>query len=253
MAALRPLLPTKLCHRHHLFRTFIDARVKWVGDPYLDTAILKEKHLKPLISLKNLICSYPSKSLPLSTASALKTHLSLPTTTLSFCLRYPSVFTIFQPGHGLPLHIKLTAQALGVHYEESAIDSTPSHRLDAVNRLAKLLMLTRNHKLPVDIIDRLKWDLGLPRDYVTLLLSDYPDYFDVRCVRDELSGKDLLCLELVCWREELAVPELVRRERERGRRGSRISYSMNFPRGFQLEKRIQDWVDQWQVISFFYT
>lgn len=93
------------------------------------------------------------------------------------------------------------------------------------------------------------WDLGLPPNYVADLLSDYPDYFNVRTVKDEATGNELLVLELMSWRDELAVSALQERAKDgyfNGKPGTRIRFSMNFPRGFDLEKRVKAWVDQWQ-------
>ena len=43
----------KLPHRFHQIRTFINAGIKWVRDPYLDFAVQREKDLKQAISLKS--------------------------------------------------------------------------------------------------------------------------------------------------------------------------------------------------------
>ncbi|XLR52698.1 hypothetical protein HN51_020914 [Arachis hypogaea] len=68
------------------------------------------------------------------------------------------------------------------------------NRVDIVHRIARLLMLVGMGKLPLYIIEKLKWDLGLPHphDYVKTLLADYPDYFDVCSIEDPLSGKVVL-------------------------------------------------------------
>jgi hypothetical protein len=241
---------TKLPHRFHQIRTFINARIKWVRDPYLDFAVQREKDLKQAISLKNQILSTPSKSLSLSTASLLKPHLNLPTSTSNFSLKYPSLFTQFH----IPPHLHLTPQALSLHKEESSIHNSPTHRNDTVRRLAKLLMLTRASKLPLYIIDRLKWDMGLPHNYISTLLSDYPDYFQVCEVRDEASGEEVLGLELVSWREDLAVSELERRVGIYGdlgrKKGMRISFPMCLTKGFELEKKVRDWVEEWQALPY---
>ncbi|KAL6297598.1 hypothetical protein ACE6H2_005740 [Prunus campanulata] len=93
-----------LPHRFNTIRAFVNAKVKWVRDPYLDYAVEREKDLKQVISFKNQIISNLSKSLPLSAASLLKPHLNLPTTSTKFFQKYPSFFSIFQPSPGLPPH-----------------------------------------------------------------------------------------------------------------------------------------------------
>lgn len=48
--------------------------------------------------------------------------------------------------------------------------------------------------------------------------------------------------------------EMERREAyvngSRVKKGLRIRYSMNFPKGYELEKRVKNWVDQWQDLPY---
>ncbi|RYR69529.1 hypothetical protein Ahy_A03g016085 [Arachis hypogaea] len=66
------------------------------------------------------------------------------------------------------------------------------NHVDIVHRIARLLMLAGMGKLPLYVIEKLKWDLGLLHDYVKTLLADYPDYFDVCSIEDPLSIKVVL-------------------------------------------------------------
>ncbi|KAJ4825174.1 hypothetical protein Tsubulata_022541 [Turnera subulata] len=249
------LCTAKLHHQFHQTRSFIAARVKWVRDAYLDKAVSKEKDLKQIISLKNQILSSPSKSLPLSSLSLLKPQFKLPTTTQKFLQKYPYVFSEFQPSPSLPLHVKLTPLALSVHKEEQAIYNSRDYRDDAIKRLAKLLMLTRAKRLPLHVIDMFKFDLGLPRDYITAVLSDYPEYFHVCEDKDSLASNErTFFLELVSWKDELAVSELEKRAANGDimnvKRGQRIPFTLNYPSGFDLKKKVQDWVFQWQGLPY---
>ncbi|OMO75198.1 hypothetical protein CCACVL1_16295 [Corchorus capsularis] len=216
-------------HRMLLVRTFVNARIKWVREPFLDMAVRREKNLKPIISLKNQIVSYPSNSLPVSSDfSPLKTHF-----TSRLFQRYPSVFSEFQPSPSLPLHVKLTPQAMTLHKEELAIHSSASHRNDTVQRLAKLLMLTGAGRLPLHIIDRFEYDLGLPSHYITFLLSDYPEYFQICENKNYADGKDedTPFLELISWRKELAVSEMEKRASSSGN----VEVKKEMPLRFSME------------------
>lgn len=125
------------------------------------------------------------------------------------------------------------------------------YRKDVAERLAKLLMLTRAGKLPLYLIDMFKYDLGLPHDYLLTLLLEFPEYFQI-CdtgFRDS-SGDIVFGLELVSWRDELAVSEMEKRARREGQSATRIKYSMNLPRGFDVEKRVLEWVDEWQNLPY---
>ncbi|KAI4296193.1 hypothetical protein L6164_036170 [Bauhinia variegata] len=206
-------ISSKLPNQLNIVRTFVNARVKWVRDPYLDTAVQKEKNLKQVISLKNQIISSPSESLPLSTASLLKTPFNLPTTTAKFMDKYHFVFAHFQSSPRLHPHVRLTPRALALHREEMAIHDSPTNREDTVQRLAKLLMLA-----------------------------------------DPSTGKELLALELVSWRKELATSELEKRVMRwdcSGQKGSHnIAFPMSLPKGFDLEKKVKNWVEEWQALPY---
>ncbi|KAI5356334.1 hypothetical protein L3X38_009229 [Prunus dulcis] len=243
-----------LPHRFNTIRAFVNAKVKWVRDPYLDYAVEREKDLKQVISFKNQIISNPSKSLPLSAASLLKPHLNLPTTSSKFFQKYPSFFSVFQPSPGLPPHVKLTPQTLLFHKKESTIHTSMSNKYNATERLAKLLMLAGVTKLPMHLINRLKWDLGLPHDIVGTLLADFPDYFEACEVEDAVTGKVEIALGLVCWRKELAFSQLERRPimvcASNAKLSKHIGFPMNFLKGFDLENRVKDWVEEWQALPY---
>ncbi|KAL1828316.1 hypothetical protein DCAR_0207520 [Daucus carota subsp. sativus] len=235
---------TAILRRHPLqqhLRSFVDARIKWVRDPYLDNAVEKEKNLKQLISLKNIILSHHSKTLPVAAVSG---HLKLPTTASKFIDKYPSVFNHFLSLKPLSHpQVRVTKQALSLHKLETLICNSAKQKLDSAERLVKLLMLTKRNKLPLFVIDKLKFDLGLPFNYVLDLLPDFPDYFQIVSMENFGFG-----LELVSWRKDLAFSVMELRMREKGR--IPIRFSMNFPRGFDLQKKVRDWVAEWQNLPY---
>ncbi|KAK6157028.1 hypothetical protein DH2020_011276 [Rehmannia glutinosa] len=63
-------------------------------------------------------------------------------------------------------------------------------------------------------------------------------------------GDVVFGLELVSWRDDLAVSEMEKKGIEEGETGMRIKCSMNLPRGFDLQKRVLDWVDEWQNLPY---
>ncbi|CAH9116685.1 unnamed protein product [Cuscuta epithymum] len=239
-------------------RTFVNAKVKWVRDPYLDTAVENEKNLKPLLTLKSLILSQPSKTLPLRTISPLKPQLRLPTTALTFIQRYPYVFKIFRPPNSRlsTPHVKLTPKALSLHNDETLITGLSLYQKDVAERLTKLLMLARARRLPLDVIDKFRFDLGLPYDYILSFLPEFPDYFqicDMGFKDPSSSGPPVFGLELVKWRDDLAVSvmeERVRSEVSENGKGGHIRFSINLPGGFDLQKRVANWVEEWQNLPY---
>ncbi|XP_021724099.1 protein ROOT PRIMORDIUM DEFECTIVE 1-like [Chenopodium quinoa] len=251
---------------HHLLpqftlhRTFIDARIKWVRDPFLDFAVEREKNLRHCCSLKNLLLSSPSYSLPISLASLHKSRLNLPshTTALYFFHRYPSLFTLSPP------NVKLTPQFLTLHKEEQEIHDSMLQKESAVQRLVRFLMIARSCRIPVSVIDDLKFDLGLPDNYVLDFVSYFPEYFrlcklkcreigDVGSDNCENLGGFEVGLELIKWRKELGVPMILRKEFEDdlgSKKGRVVKFPLNFPPGFDLQKKVKDWVDEWQCLPY---
>lgn len=80
------------------------------------------------------------------------------------------------------------------------------------------------------------------------------DYFQVCEITDPVTNKETLALELVSWRKELAVSEMERKvcngDISNLRKGRCIEFPMNFPRGFDLEKKVKNWVEKWQELPY---
>ena len=245
----------KPLHQGHR-RGLVDfAAIKHVRDRGLDHAVEREKHLKPVLAVKNLIKSEPSKSLPISIITQQKDFLKIPIRPIELIRRYPSVFQEFLPGGiGIHPHVKLTQQVLDLDIEEQLVYKSENYKNDVANRLLKLLMISRIDKIPLKLLDLFLWDLGLPQDCVKSLVPEFPDYF--RVLRDKNlspgSGSDL-GLELVCWSNELAVSVMEKKAkgRETGYvKGMPIEFPMHFSKGFEVDKRLKQWINDWQKLPY---
>lgn len=107
-------------------------------------------------------------------------------------------------------------------------------------------MINRINKIPLEILDLLKWDLGLPKGYVETMVPEFPDYF--RVVKSRLRG----CsgeLELVCWSKEHAVSVLEKKAKDYTK-GSLIAFPMKFSNGFVVDKKMKRWFDDWQKLPY---
>lgn len=248
----------KLRRPQHHHRSIVDlAGVKCVRDRGLDHAVEKEKNLKPMLNLKDLLKSEPSKSLPISIIVDKKETLQLPIRPIDFVRTYPSVFEEFLPGGvGIHPHVRLTPEGLALDEEEQSIYQTQSYQKEAADRLLKLLMLGRINKIPLRILDQLKWDLGLPQNFAESLIPEFPDYFHVTGGHNNSPAKsdsNTLDLELVCWTSELAVSVMekaaMKGESERTK-GMPISFPLQFSRGFEMDKKYKKWVDEWQKLPY---
>ncbi|XP_076891196.1 uncharacterized protein LOC143542511 [Bidens hawaiensis] len=221
--------------RRHLTTSSVVSSINWVRDRALDHAVEKERDLKPMINLKNLINSEPSKSLPLSIISDQRSSLCITNRPIDFIRKYPSVFQEYLPaGIQIHPHVKLTPETLTLDADEQIMFETESYKIDVANRLLKLLMLARVNKIPLSVINRLKWDLGLPDNYTVSIVPQFPDYFKVTGNGDEL--------ELVCWNDELAVSVM--------EANSMSSFPVQYSRGFEVDKKFKRWVDDWQKLPY---
>lgn len=188
-----------------------------------------------MLNVKNLLNSEPSKSLPISIISDKRASLGIPIRPIDFIRKYPSVFQEFLPGGlGIHPHVKLTPEILTLDAEEQLLFQSEIQKQDVANRLLKLLMIARINKLPLCVIDRLKWDLGLPHDYTQTVVPHFPDYFQVTSNGNEL--------ELVCWSDEIAVSVMEKK--------SMSSFPLQYSRGFELDKKFKKWVDGWQKLPY---
>lgn len=232
-------------------RTFVDdVEIKFIRDRGLDHAVEKEKDLKPMVNLKNLIKSEPSKSLPLSSIVESKDKLGIPFRPIEFIRKYPSIFEEYFPGNiRVHPHVRLTPEILNLDAEEQLIYDSDTFKKGAADRLLKLLMLCRVNEIPLKLIDMLKWDLGLPDNYVATLVPEFPDYFQVKKIKNSNDG----LLELVCWSHELAV-SVMEKKAMTGKlgymKGMPLSFHMQFSRGFKMDKKLKKWINEWQKLPY---
>ncbi|KAF8091382.1 hypothetical protein N665_0446s0002 [Sinapis alba] len=220
---------------------------KFVRDRGLDHAVEREKNLRPLLSIKDLVTSEPSKSLPISVITTQKDSLRVPLRPIEFIRSFPSVFHEFLPGGiGIQPHISLTPETLNLDAEEQLVYVSESYKQGLADRLLKLLMINRINKIPLEILDLLKWDLGLPQGYVDTMVPEFPDYF--RVIKSKLRG----CsgeLELVCWSKEHSVSVLEKKAKAYTK-GSPIAFPMKFSNGFVVDKKMKKWIDDWQKLPY---
>ncbi|KAK6114766.1 hypothetical protein DH2020_007035 [Rehmannia glutinosa] len=231
---------------HDHIRTLYDAvsTLKCPRDRGLDHAVERERHLKPVLNLKNLIISEPSKSVPLSLITQSKETLGIPFRPIEFIRKYPSIFEEFSPGSlNIQPHIKLTPEIVSLNSEEKLVYQSVNYKQDIARRLLKLLMISRINKIPIFLLERLRWELGLPADYEKDIIPEFPDYFRVIDGRD--LGENGKVLELVCWTEEFAVSELENKAKD-----GKTQFCLQYSKEFEMDKKYKKWVDEWQKLPY---
>ncbi|KAK3149865.1 hypothetical protein QOZ80_3AG0224050 [Eleusine coracana subsp. coracana] len=218
-------------------RGFLEARVPWARDRALDHVVEREGHLVPFLLTKDalLVSAPPPHAVPLH---SLPSTIPFPFRPLRFLQLYPSAFALSPH----PIEVSPTQRLSALHAAEAqTLDST---RPDAADRLLRLLMLAPSRALPLRLVARLRLDLGLAPDFTRSLLPHYPDYFAL--------SPDGSVLELVCYRKDLAVSVLQSYAQRTGgyKVGDAVAFQLSFPRGFELDKKVRKWLDDWQRLPY---
>lgn len=121
-------------------------------------------------------------------------------------------------------------------------------------------MMSKTRQIPFQALIPLKWDLGLPDNFIKDWIPKYPDRFLVAKRHDGLP-----CLSLSRWDEELAVSQL-QKSAEKGepdggigsgsshyrnfKKGGMLVFPMNFPRGYGSQKKVIAWMDEFHRLPY---
>ncbi|XP_041001817.1 protein WHAT'S THIS FACTOR 9, mitochondrial [Juglans microcarpa x Juglans regia] len=230
----------------------VNVKLKWVKDRALDAVVSGERDLRAACILVSMISSSPHSCVPIYLLSRHRGQLGLPhdLKLSTFIRRYP---TVFQESHNLdgggtrvPC-FGLTPEVLKLHQEE--LDIIEKNQVDLVNRLRKLLMLTRDRTLPLQTIDQLKWDLGLPNDYHYSLIPHHSRFFSLVTLPDKRDG-----LKLLSWDNDLAVSQLQKnaalQQNENDVKNGCLAFPIGFTRGFGLRRKSMEWLKEWQRLPY---
>ncbi|KAG8375289.1 hypothetical protein BUALT_Bualt10G0084900 [Buddleja alternifolia] len=230
-------------------RNLVNVKLKWVNDYALDSVVSSSVQLKATCTLVSLIGSHPDYALPIYCLSRYRGQLGLPTDLKlsTFIRRYPNIFQEFHrpDSKGTPVPwYELTNEALDVYNQETHFTYEDCY-VDILNRLQKLLMLTKERLLPLQTIDQLSWDLGLPYDYENKLVAKRPELFSFVKLPDERVG-----LKLLAWDDSLAVSHLELRSSDRVEKEEALAFPIRFTRGFGLKKKCMEWLNEWQKLPY---
>lgn len=220
-------------------------KLKWHKERALDHVVERERDAKAVVALKDIVKKQPGACLPVDVVSKRNRELGLKIRVSRFLRKYPSIFEEYAAEKTNLPWFRLSKEALALEEEEDRIHR--QNESDNAEKLCKLLMMTRPKQLHLALIDELKWDLGLPDNYVQSLVPNYPDYFSIVNMPDNRPG-----LDLVCWNDELAVSTLEKREARVGkyRKGMALAFPINFSKGQEMKQKVVKWLQQWQKLPY---
>ncbi|XP_010455303.1 PREDICTED: uncharacterized protein LOC104736916 [Camelina sativa] len=171
--------------------------------PHFESLVLRDAHLRFLIRSKEFISKQPERILRLDDAGKLYRELGFPRgrKVTRFIPKHPLILQTYRHSDG-KIWLGFTEFMEGLLDEEKSL--MDSMELDRVNRVRKLLMMTKDKRVLLSKIHHTRLIFGIPEDFRDRV-AKYPEYFRV------VTGKDgNRVLELVNWDTNLAVSELER-------------------------------------------
>ncbi|XP_054813805.1 protein WHAT'S THIS FACTOR 1 homolog, chloroplastic isoform X2 [Prosopis cineraria] len=225
--------------------------------PELDRVMELQKKPSLILQLKSIIQSQKHQSILLRD---LEKHVGFVQkwNFMAVIERYPSIFHA-GGGNREPPFVCLTEKARKIASGEAEARALMEPIL--VNSLRKLLMLSVECCVPLETIEFVGPELGLPLDFKTSLIPKYPHFFSVR----EVNGR--ACLVLENWDSSLAVTARETRLAEEGiskpagyQKKVKISkdgnypgpyaFRVNFPAGFRPNVGYLEQFEKWQKMEF---
>lgn len=223
----------------------------------LDRVMDLQKKPSIILQLKSIIQSQKYQSLPLRDLEK-QVGFVKKWNFMAVIEKYPSIFRV-DGGNRTPPSVRLTEKAEKIANEEAEARNLMEPIL--VKNLRKLLMLSVDCRLPLETIESIESELGLPNDFKNSLILKYPEFFTMK----DVNGRAYLQLEN--WDSSLAVT--VREERLAregvmdsfgGRRKVRImkdgnyegpyAFRMDFPAGFRPNMSYLEELERWQKMEF---
>jgi hypothetical protein len=232
--------------------SLVNIKLKWAKDRTMDSVVVGKRDLKAAGILVSIIYSSSECCVPIYRLSRHRGQLGLPDDLklAAFIRRYPNIFveSSFLDTGGSPVPcFGLSCEALKIHREE--VEILWENQFELRDRLCRLLMLTRDWMLPLQTIDQLKWDLGLPYDYQHSFVTNYPERFSFVRLPDDRVG-----LKMLFWDDKLAISELEknasRQQQEEDIKNRTFAFPVSFTRGFGLKRKSMEWLKEWQKLPY---
>ncbi|KAL0911115.1 hypothetical protein M5K25_019228 [Dendrobium thyrsiflorum] len=223
--------------------------------PDLDKVMDLQKKPTRLLRLRSILCTQKSRSLLLRDLEK-EVGFVKKWNFVSLIGKHPTVFKVLGGGASRsPISVRLTDKAERISSDEARVRQLMEPIL--VRHLRKILMMSLDCRIPLQKIELIQSELGLPENFRECLIPKYPDFFSIK----SLNGLEYLNLE--SWDSTLAVTVReesldlgtlkVESKKAVGRDGNfpgPHAFKINYAPGFRPNVHYLEEVQKWQKMAF---
>ncbi|KAK9219930.1 hypothetical protein WN943_008577 [Citrus x changshan-huyou] len=200
--------------------------------PELESALSRNRRWIVNNQIKNIILRLPSQVATVKYLQKKFKTLDLQGKAINWLKKYPCCFEVYFENN--EHYCRLTKRMMSLVEEEESVKEMQESAY--VERLVKLLMMSRNQRLNVVKLNELKRNFGFPDEYIIRILPKYPDMFQLVNYSGRKSSMEI---ELVSWKPELAVSAV---EASAQKQGTEPCFSCCLP---------STWVKSWEKFKEF--
>lgn len=211
--------------------------------------IQSQKPLRRVLMLKRVLANHPHRTMQ---ASELGRELDaaglmMQRKAIFLLNKYPCIFKISQSPLWDRPFVQFTEEANALVDEENQL--MKSYEPYLVEKVARLLMMAMDRRLPLDHLCLLERELGLPCDFRARIVHQHPEFFKV------VEREDGLYLELTEWDDSLAVTvrELNQLEKplhNKMRKKLPYGFHLFYAKGHRPGLKKTQEMNKWQQLAF---
>ncbi|CAN1121585.1 Protein ROOT PRIMORDIUM DEFECTIVE 1 [Linum perenne] len=231
---------------------YVESRAR---DPVFEKHMDKYKNLVKVIAIQDLVLSNPTRNPPsvsLDFLNRLSQKLHLNRGAASFLRRYPNIFHIFyEPTVSQPF-VRLTEIASQICLQEAEAIRTTIPTV--VDRLVRVLSMSKSKSLPLRAIYKVWKELGLPDDFEDSVISQNPHIFRLCDAHEPHTHTLKLVDEFPCCHLRAAVEDWrrvsVTEECEVDQTENQFGFKYQYPPGMRLSKNFRANEKEWRKLPY---
>lgn len=214
-------------------------------DLQLDKLLRQIKKLKLILRLHELMSQRRSSHTSVQLVSRWSNIVGLNVGVGSFIQKHPRIFEVYAHPVKRNLCCRISQEMLDLIAEEALV--IRESEMITVQRLKKLLMMSKNGRLHAHALWLVRTEFGLPDDFRSSIISKYPEAFRLAHPDTiELVNKDdnFPTAEIEKWRENEY------KEKWLSEYETRYAFPIQFPTGFKIEKGYRNKLKTWQRLPY---